>query len=104
DGLPRKAYMLQKFGSEERLKQIHERIVAIGEAEGIRFDFDNMEVAANTLDAHRVIRWAASEKAPPGAQDVLVRRLFEINFQEAGNIGDRAVLAAAAAQAGMDGA
>ena len=101
-GLPRKAYMLRKFGSEERLREIHDRIVPLGEAEGIRFNFDGMEVSANTLDAHRLIRWAASEKAPAGAQGQVVRRLFEINFEEAGDVGDRAVLTEVAGEAGMD--
>jgi predicted DsbA family dithiol-disulfide isomerase len=102
-GLPRKAYMLRKFGSEERLREIHDRIVPLGEVEGIRFNFDGMEVSANTLDAHRLIRWAGSEKAPEGAQGQVVQRLFEINFEEGGDIGDRAVLAEVAAEAGMDG-
>ena len=103
-GLPRKAYMLQKFGSEERLREIHDRIVPLGEVEGIRFNFDAMEVQANTLDAHRLIRWAASEKAPAGAQQQVVRRLFEVNFEEGRDIGDRAVLAEIAGEAGMDAA
>lgn len=104
DGLPRKAYMLKKFGSEARLREIHDRIVPLGEVEGIRFNFDAMEVSANTLDAHRLIRWAGSEKAPAGAQNYVVRRLFEVNFEEAGDIGNRAVLAQLAGEAGMDAA
>lgn len=102
DGLPRKAYMLQKFGSEERLQEIQDHIVPVGEVEGIRFNFDAMEVSANTLDAHRLIRWAASEKSPAGAQGQIVRRLFEVNFEEAGNIADRSLLAKLAGEAGMD--
>ena len=101
-GLPRKAYMVQKFGSEEKLREIHGRIAPLGEVEGIRFNFDGMQVSANTLDAHRLIRWAASDKAPAGAQGAVVRRLFEVNFEEAGDIGDRAVLAGVAGEAGMD--
>lgn len=101
-GLPRKAYMLKKFGSEERLREIHATIVPLGEAEGIRFNFEGMEVSANTLDAHRLIRWAASEKAPAGAQDQVVQRLFEINFEEGGDVGDRATLVEVAGEAGMD--
>jgi predicted DsbA family dithiol-disulfide isomerase len=103
-GVPRKSYMLQKFGSEDKLRQIHDRLVPLGEVEGIRFDFEGMKVSANTLDAHRLIRWAASDKAPDGAQGQVVRRLFEINFEEGGDIGDRAVLAEIAGEAGMDAA
>lgn len=102
EGLPRREYMLNKFGSEQRLAEIHANVVQIGEAEGIRFNFDAMQVAANTLDAHRLIRWAASPKAAPGTQTQVVRRLFELNFEEARDIGDHAVLAEAAGECGMD--
>ncbi len=104
EGMPRREYMLNKFGSEERLREIHAQVTSAGEAEGIRFNFDAMQVSANTLDAHRLIRWAASPKAPPRAQSLVVRRLFEMNFEEARNIGDRAVLVEAAADADLDAA
>ena len=32
----------------------------IGAAEGIDFAFDAIKVAPNTLDAHRLLRWATS--------------------------------------------
>lgn len=102
EGMPRRDYMLAKFGSDEKLREIHDRIVGLGEAEGIRFNFEDMETAANTLDAHRLIRWAGSPKSPEGAQTRVVRRLFEMNFEEARDIGDKTVLAEIAEEAGMD--
>ena len=39
-GKDRRAYMLAKFGSEERIRQMHARIEPLGEAEGINFAFD----------------------------------------------------------------
>ncbi|TIW74308.1 MAG: disulfide bond formation protein DsbA, partial [Mesorhizobium sp.] len=60
EGMDRRDYMIAKFGSEERVRQIHARIEPLGEAEGIHFAFDAIKVAANTLDAHRVIRWAGA--------------------------------------------
>lgn len=104
EGMPRREYMLNKFGSEERLREIHAQVASAGEAEGIRFNFDAMQVSANTLDAHRLIRWAASPKAPPRAQSLVVRRLFEMNFEEARNIGDHSALVEAAADADLDAA
>ena len=101
-GMDRKQYMLSKFGSEERLREIHARIEPLGEAEGIKFDFDAIKVSPNTLDAHRIIRWAAS--AGDGVQDRLARRLFELYFEEGRNVGDHAVLVEAALEAGMDAA
>ncbi|TPI63126.1 DsbA family protein [Mesorhizobium sp. B3-1-7] len=99
-GMDRRQYMLGKFGSEERIQQIHARIEPLGEAEGIHFAFGAIKVAANTLDAHRVIRWAGA--AGEDVQDRLVRRLFQLNFEEGVNIGDHAVLIKAAGEAGMD--
>lgn len=102
EGLERKSYMLAKFGSADRLKQAHDNLVGAGAAEGIPFAFDAITVAPNTLDAHRVIRWAGS--AGPEVQNRLARRLFELYFQEGRNVGDPAELIAAARDAGMDAA
>lgn len=102
EGKDRKRYMLDKFGSEERIRQIHARVEALGEVEGIAFAFDAIKVAPNTLDAHRVIRWAGA--AGSDQQNRLVRRLFQLNFEEGRNVGDHAVLTAAAREAGMDAA
>lgn len=99
-GMDRRQYMLGKFGSEQRIREIHARIEPLGEAEGIHFAFDAIKVAPNTLDAHRVIRWAGT--AGEEAQNRLVRRLFQLNFEDGANVGDHAVLAEAAHEAGMD--
>lgn len=104
DGLPRQDYMQQKFGDRQKLDEIHARLVQLGEAEGIRFHFDTIGKMPNTLDAHRLMRWAGSPKSPPGAQDRAARRLFELYFEESRDIGDHAVLAEAAADCGMDAA
>jgi predicted DsbA family dithiol-disulfide isomerase len=102
EGKDRNKYMLDKFGSEERIRQIHATIDPLGAAEGIAFDFGAIKVAPNTLDAHRVIRWAGT--AGDGVQNRLVRRLFQLNFEEGANLGDHAVLIEAARESGMDAA
>jgi len=99
-GKDRREYMRAKFGSDERIREIHARIEPLGEAEGISFAFDAIKVAPNTLDAHRLIRWAGA--AGEAVQNTLVRRLFQLNFEEGVNIGDHAVLVEAAREAGMD--
>jgi predicted DsbA family dithiol-disulfide isomerase len=100
EGKDRRDYMLAKFGSEERIREIHARIEPIGEAEGISFAFEAIKVAPNTLDAHRLIRWAGA--AGEAVQNRLVRRLFQLNFEQGANIGDHSVLTEAAREAGMD--
>jgi predicted DsbA family dithiol-disulfide isomerase len=101
-GMDRKAYMRAKFGDESRLRDAHARLEALGAAEGIDYAFDAITVSPNTLDAHRVIRWAGANS--PEAQNKLVRRLFKLYFEEGADIGDQAVLAKAAGDAGMDAA
>lgn len=102
EGKDRRQYMIEKFGSDERIRQIHQRLEAIGSDEGIRFAFEAIKVAPNTLDAHRIIRWAGS--VGEHVQNRLVRRLFELNFEDGADIGNPTVLIEAARQAGMDGA
>jgi predicted DsbA family dithiol-disulfide isomerase len=102
EGHDRKAYMLAKFGSEERLREIHARIEPLGAEEGITFDFAAIKVSPNTLDAHRVLRWAAA--AGGDLQDRLAKRLFQLYFEEGANVGDHAVLIEAAREVGMDAA
>lgn len=104
EGLPRQDYMLQKFGDRQKLDEIHASLIQLGEAEGIRFHFDTIAKMPNTLDAHRLIRWAGSSKSPTGAQERAARRLFELYFEESRDIGDRVVLTEAAADCGMDAA
>lgn len=100
EGKDRKAYMEAKFGSAERIRQIHERVMPLGADEGIDFAFDAIKVAPNTLDAHRVIRWAGG--AGGDVQNRLVRLLFARYFEQGGNVGDHEVLVETAVAAGMD--
>ena len=101
EGKDRKAYMKAKFGDENRIREIHARVVDLGRVDGIAFDFDAIKVAPNTLDAHRLIRWAA--ESGNDVQNRLVRRLFQLYFEQGENTGDHGVLARAAADSGMDG-
>jgi len=73
-----------------------------GRAEGIAFDFDAIKVSPNTLDAHRLIRWAAGSGGD--VQGRVARRLFKLYFEEGKNIGDHEVLIEAAGESGMDAA
>ena len=97
-GLDRTEYMERKFGRDGRLKAIHDHLVQLGAEVGLPFAFDKIAKAPNTLDAHRVIRWAGST----GAQGEVVDRLFRAYFVEGRDIGDRAVLLDIAAESGLD--
>lgn len=99
-GKPRIDYITGKFGGVDKITPAHERLVGIGKAVGIDFNFAGIEVQPNSLDAHRLISWAQAE----GKADALVENLFAGFFVNGVNLADRASLAAAAARAGMDAA
>lgn len=98
-GVDRKAYMDRKFGVDpDRAKAIGRTIREYGEALGIEFNFDRIEKSPNTLDSHRLVRWAGTA----GCQNEMVDILFRRYFTDAEDIGSHDVLLAAAAEAGMD--
>lgn len=98
-GVNRKAYMEKKFGSDpDRAKGVVKAIREYSDALGITFNFDRIEISPNTLDSHRLIRWAGTA----GCQSEMVDILFRRYFTDAEDIGRRDVLIDAAAEAGMD--
>ncbi len=97
-GLDRNAYLTGKFGSLDKVEAIHERLTETGSEVGIPFRFQAITRAPNTLDAHRVIRWAASD----GRQDAVVEALFRAYFVEGRDIGDSKELVSIAGACGMD--
>lgn len=98
-GMPRQAYLNAKFGGEEQAQQVYSRIRAAGENSGIHFNFAGIRRTPNTLDAHRLLHWAA----PHGVQHQLAGELFRRYFLDAEDIGDPAVLIAAGQAVGLDG-
>lgn len=98
-GMERKAYLRAKFGEGPEVAQRGQAIRALGEKEGIAFDFAGIARTPNTTDSHRLIRWAGTA----GVQDAVVESLFAAYFEQGRDIGDPAVLEWIAARAGMDG-
>ncbi len=98
EGVDRRAYMKAKFGDGPRTTAMAETVRSEGVGEGIDFAFDRIAKSPNTLDSHRLIRWAGGV----GVQDDVVERLFKAYFIEGRDIGDAAVLTAVAGEAGMD--
>jgi predicted DsbA family dithiol-disulfide isomerase len=99
-GLDRQAYLAARFGKNGGIEDAQAIIAAEGAKEGIAFDFAAIRHAPNTIDSHRLIRWAALT----GAQDDVVERLFAAYFENGEDIGDIRVLADIADVCGMDGA
>jgi predicted DsbA family dithiol-disulfide isomerase len=98
EGLDRREYLQAKFGDNPNREAMGAAIREAGESENIFFAFDRIERTPNTLDSHRLIRWAGSA----GVQSDVVELLFAAYFEQGRDIGDQTVLAQVAAEAGMD--
>lgn len=98
EGVDRQEYLSTKFGGADRAKQIYQAVSDAGDEEEIPFKFDKIERSPNTVDAHRLIRWAVT----PDLQDEMVERLFSLYFLEGGDLTNRDVLVKAAEDVGLD--
>ena len=97
-GVPRKQYLEQKFGGPARAKEIYARVSAAGSRAGIEFDFDAIQVQPNTIDAHRLLHFAAEH----GKQDEMAEAIFRRYFLEGADLTSAQTLADIAQQAGLD--
>src|SRR5262249_2721497 len=92
EGMSREEYLTTKFGSPERYRAIAERVARAAAAEGLTYNLDNIKRQPNTLDCHRLILWAGESAAR------MKQRLMQLYFAEGGDLTDRDVLVAAAAE------
>lgn len=97
EGLGRHEYMAAKFG-EERLKTIHDPLIKAGKEDGVPYHFDKITRTPNTMDAHRLLRWAKLD----GKQPEIAEALFMAYWNEGRDVGDHQVLADIAAAHGMN--
>jgi predicted DsbA family dithiol-disulfide isomerase len=98
-GVDRARYLAARFGGDGKLIEAHRAIAAEGSKEGIDFDWPAIRRTPNTVDSHRLIRWAEAQ----GVQDDVVERLFIAYFENGEDIGDIRVLSDIADLCGMDG-
>jgi predicted DsbA family dithiol-disulfide isomerase len=97
-GVSREEYLTTKFGSPERYRGIAQRVAAAAAAEGLTYAIDGIKRQPNTLDCHRLIRWAGPNAAP------MKQRLMDLYFTEGADLTDNEVLVKAAADIGLDAA
>lgn len=83
--------------SREEAKAIHERLAKQAEADGLDLRFDTLQLT-NTLDAHRLLHFAAQH----GKNNEVAELLFKAYFTECKHVGRHETLIAIAAEAGLD--
>jgi len=98
EGISREQYLTTKFGSSERYKGIAQRVSAAAASEGLTYAMDKISRQPNTLDAHRLIRWAEDV----GKATEMKQKLMDRYFTEGADLTDRSVLVQAAADVGLD--
>ena len=100
EGRDYRDYMKAKFGEGGgRFKAMREHLEAAAPDVGISFNFDDIPKRPNTLDAHRLMRWAQGQDVGETCADAL----FKAYFEELRDIGDAGVLADVAEGVGLDG-
>lgn len=98
EGEPYLPFLIQKFGGRERVEEIWQRIREVGAALDIDYQFEKIQVRANTLMAHRFIHWVQQQGDASG----VVEGLFKAQFERGENVSDRMVLANVAVACGYD--
>jgi predicted DsbA family dithiol-disulfide isomerase len=99
EGMDQTSYLISKFGGLERALKFQDAIAETGQGERIAFNFERIRHTPNTLDAHRLIRFAGAQ----GLQNDVVEALFAAYFVAGENIGDHGVLVRIAHTVGLDG-
>jgi predicted DsbA family dithiol-disulfide isomerase len=98
EGIDRTTYLIRKFGSEARVGRIHVAIADVGQSVEIDFAFDRIRRTPNTVNAHRLVRFAAVH----GRADRTVEALFYNHFVRGRDIGDTGVLTQIGSEVGLD--
>jgi predicted DsbA family dithiol-disulfide isomerase len=96
DGIERTLYLVRKFGSEARVRRVYGAIAEAGLSEEIDFAFDSIRQTPNSVDSHRLARFAGAK-----AGDA-VEALFQAYFLRGENIGDVDVLVGIGAGIGLN--
>jgi predicted DsbA family dithiol-disulfide isomerase len=97
-GMSRPDYVVRKFGGEDRARRLYTSIADIGRAEGVLFRFDKIRRTPSSVDAHRLVRYAARFSRA----DEMVEALFSAHFTDGRDIGDNAVLLGIAQACGLE--
>lgn len=98
EGIDRTSYLLRKYGSETRVGRIYGAIAEVGQSVEIDFAFDRIRRAPNTVNAHRLVRFAGAR----GRADAAVEALFFGYFIAARDVGKLSVLIDIGAGLGLD--
>jgi predicted DsbA family dithiol-disulfide isomerase len=91
-------HLADKYGTTvDRAREMMDQMARTGAEEGVTMNFDRAQ-RGNTLDAHRILHFAATR----GMQSEMKERLFRAYMTEGTAISDRTELADLAGEVGLD--
>lgn len=97
DGMERNTYLTRKFGTESRVRRVYGAIGNAGQSVEIDFAFDRIRHTPNSVNSHRLVRFAERH----GKSDAAVESLFQHYFVNGKNIGEIDVLLKIGAELGL---
>ena len=86
--MSRKDYLVNKFGSMERIQPMIDNLLVVGKEEGIAFDFGSESISINRLPLHQLLYVAGEE----GFKVELKERFLKTYFEENLRLNDMIVL------------
>jgi predicted DsbA family dithiol-disulfide isomerase len=98
EGMARDAYLETKFGSVEKYHSMAPRVVEAAASEGLQYNSKAISRQPNTIDCHRLIRWAEAQGLAPAMK----QKLMDLYFRDGADLTRHEVLADAAASVGLD--
>ena len=98
-GMDRRDYLSAKFGGSGRAAQIYAMVAETAERDGLTLELDAIRRTPNTLDAHRLVRFATRHGRDPAH---VAEAIFQAYFQQGRDIGDRNTLADIGEEIGLD--
>lgn len=99
-GMDRGSYLVRKFGSESRVRRIYGAIADAGQSVDIDFAFDRIRYTPNSVNAHRLVRFAARQDRAAEAVEAIYFNYF-VNGKD---IGETHVLVDIGRRLGLDAA
>ena len=99
-GMPYRDYMKSKFGDgpSNKFKAMREHLEAAAPGAGITFRFGDIPMRPNTLNAHRLMRWATGQ----GLGNAAAEALFKSFFDDLEDVGNFDILSRIAGEVGLD--
>ncbi len=88
DGFSRDEYLVNKFGSIDKVREMTDHLTAVGKEVGIEFDFSEKWTSVNTLHLHQLLQVAGQE----GFKGQLKERFLKAYFVDLNPLNDNQVL------------